>query len=209
MLNDLHLIFKVKLFKYLFWQVLTANCKHYYCHQIRSQVFTTEWYHCKCSTSWLWPTFSSSRNWKCEYLENSESYSRMRNCDFYRGWNLPLNETIAIGVLCDLVLHFQGQAFSCYAFAIKKLHRQQRYPAALPHLARHPPWSCSCYVSAMYILSIAVAHFYHYVFLSFSFINYIAGKLQLWNNSPVYRTKLLQLNDRTWVFLILRVVLHF
>ena len=33
---------------------------------------------------------------------------------------LPFNGTIAIGVLRDLDLHFQGQTSSFYAFAIKQ-----------------------------------------------------------------------------------------
>ena len=44
----------------------------------------------------------------------------MLKYDFYRGWYLKSNGTIAIGVLSDLDLHFQDQTFSCYAFATKK-----------------------------------------------------------------------------------------
>ena len=42
------------------------------------------------------------------------------NITFIRGWYLPLNGTIAIGVLHDLNVHFQGQTFSC----CQKLHRR-------------------------------------------------------------------------------------
>ena len=62
--------------------------------------------------------------------------------DFYRGLYLPSNGTIAIGVLRDIGLHFQGQTFSCYAFVIKKTRRQRIFPAYLPRLARPAPWSC-------------------------------------------------------------------
>ena len=51
----------------------SVKCKHYYCHQIGSQVCDIEWRHCECCTSWPWPTFSRSRIFKCEYLENGES----------------------------------------------------------------------------------------------------------------------------------------
>ena len=40
--------------------------------------------------------------------------------DFYRGLYSLLNGVIVNVVLRDLHLHFQGQTFSCHAFAIKK-----------------------------------------------------------------------------------------
>ena len=66
-------MFKVKLVKLLFWLVIAGQCKHYYYHQMGSQVFTIEWRHCECCTSRLWPTFSRSRILKCEYLENGRA----------------------------------------------------------------------------------------------------------------------------------------
>ena len=43
----------------------------------------------------------------------------MLRYDFYRGYYLTSNGTIANDVLGDLDLHFQGQTFSCHVFAIK------------------------------------------------------------------------------------------
>ena len=57
-------IFKVKLFKWQFWQENAGKCMHCYCHQIGSRVFI----------SWPWPTFSRSWYFKCDYLKNGESY---------------------------------------------------------------------------------------------------------------------------------------
>ena len=42
----------------------------------------------------------------------------------------------------------QGKTFSCYAFAIKKMHRLRMFLADMPQFARlltgmAPPWSCS------------------------------------------------------------------
>ena len=59
----------------------------------------------------------------------------MLSCDFCRGWYSPLNGTMVNVVLCDLDL-FQDQTISCYAFVIKKLHKQQMSPADLPQLTR-------------------------------------------------------------------------
>ena len=60
-------------------------------------------------------------NFKFEYLENGESWRKMLKYDFYRGWYLPRNGTIADAVLNDLNLNFQGQTLSCYALAIKSV----------------------------------------------------------------------------------------
>ena len=72
--------------------------------------------------------------------------AKMLNYDFYKDWYLPSNGTIAIGILRDLDLHFQGQTCS-YAFVIKNEQRQRMSPAHLLRFAWSPLWSCSCYIS--------------------------------------------------------------
>ena len=57
---------------------------------------------------------------------------------------MPTNAALAIGLLCDLYVYFQGQTFSCYAVAISKMHMQRMSAADLPRYARHSPRSCSC-----------------------------------------------------------------
>ena len=47
---------------------------------------------------------------------------------FYRFWYLPSNGTSANVVLHHVDLDFQGQVFSCYAFAIKIAQRQRMSP---------------------------------------------------------------------------------
>ena len=77
---------------------------------LQSLIFVIEWDNCECCTSWPWPTFSRSQTWNDR---KSASY------DLDRCWNLPSNGIIVNVVLRDLDLHFQGQIFSCYPFAIK------------------------------------------------------------------------------------------
>ena len=106
-------IFKVKMLRCYCDKYQLEKCKHYRCHQIGSQVFASELRHCYCCT------FSGSQNFKCEYLETTESWRKMLKYNFYKGWYLPSFGTNAIDVIHDLDLHFHGQTFSCYAFAIK------------------------------------------------------------------------------------------
>ena len=118
--------------------------QQYYCYQIGSQVSAIVRRHCKCCTSWLWPTFTRSRNlmwiswiwWKLA--------KKILKYDFYRGWCLPSNGTIAIGLLLDL--QFQGQTFSCYAFVLHICTGIGCHSTDLPRFARPWPWSCSCYL---------------------------------------------------------------
>ena len=108
----------------LFWQVNVGKYKHCYYHPIVSTVCTIEWTHCEWYTLWPWLTFSRSRIIKIWI-------SRKRR-------ELEINTHVLLlmnVVLCDIDLHFQGQAFSCYAFVIKK-RIQQISPANLPRLAR-------------------------------------------------------------------------
>ena len=49
------------------------NYKHYYCHEIGSQVFAIECRHCESCTSWPCPKFCRSQILKCEKHGNSES----------------------------------------------------------------------------------------------------------------------------------------
>ena len=52
-----------------------------------------------------------SRISKCEYPENGESYRKIVKYDFYRGWYLSSNGTIANVALRDIDVNFKGQTF--------------------------------------------------------------------------------------------------
>ena len=100
------------------------KCKHYYCHQIGSQVFAIEFFaNCECCRSWHWPTFSRSIILKCEYVENGESERKMLKYDFYIGWHLQSNVAFAIGVLRDLDVHFKVILWLC--ICCKKMRMQR------------------------------------------------------------------------------------
>ena len=59
---------------------------------------------------------------KFEYLTNDVSYNeKMFKNDFYKGWYLPSNETVANFVLRDLDLNFQEQNFQFAILASKGL----------------------------------------------------------------------------------------
>ena len=58
------------------------------------------------------------KNVKCNYLRKDES-QRKRCIVFYRFEYFLSNGTVAEVVLHNFYLHFQGQTFSCYVFAIK------------------------------------------------------------------------------------------
>ena len=47
-LHDLEINFKVKVFKWPFWQVKARKHKNYYCHQIGSQIFIIKWRQYEC-----------------------------------------------------------------------------------------------------------------------------------------------------------------
>ena len=85
LLRDLDEIFKVKLLKWLFWQVNTGKCKRYYCHQIGILVFAIEWRNCECCTSWPWPTFSRSLILNVNILKTVRA-SVNAQIWLYRGW---------------------------------------------------------------------------------------------------------------------------
>ena len=53
--------------------------------------------------------------------------------------------TVANFVLQDLDLHFQGQAFSCYALSIKKNVQAADFPDRFATTRPVPSWSCSGY----------------------------------------------------------------
>ena len=108
-------IFKVKLLKWLFWQVNAGKLKHFYGNQIGSDVFNIERRHCACSTSWPWPTFSRSRFLKCE-----NNRKRWELAIHAREWLLStLIFAIEYCEFCSLwPWPFSKWTFSCYAFAI-------------------------------------------------------------------------------------------
>ena len=75
---------KVKVISLFIYLENGERCSKHYCwHQIRSQVFAIEWFHCKCCRSWPSLTFSRSRILKCEYLENDESKRKILKNDFF------------------------------------------------------------------------------------------------------------------------------
>ena len=53
----------------------------------------------------------------CAYLE----LAQMCYYDIYMCSYSPSNIVIGNVELCDLDIHFQGQTFSCYAFAVKEI----------------------------------------------------------------------------------------
>ena len=99
-------IFRVKLFKWLFWQVNAGKCKNCYCHQIGSQVFAIERDVVRHDVDLH---FDVDEFWKRWYL-------KMPRHDLYRGSYLPSNVTIANVVLYEHDLHFQGQTFHVAIF---------------------------------------------------------------------------------------------
>ena len=67
----------------------------------------------------IWPTFSMSRIWNMNIWKRVKARKNAQVW-LYRGWYLPSNGTIAIGVLRDLDIHFQGRTLSYYAFTINQ-----------------------------------------------------------------------------------------
>ena len=109
-------IFKVELVKWILWQISTGKCKHYYCHQIGSQVLDTERRDCECCTSLLTYIF------KVMNFENLISGKRKILCyDFYRGLYLSLKGplrnlyfvtlTFILNVKRFLIIHFLKKNF--------------------------------------------------------------------------------------------------
>ena len=151
-------IFKVKLFKWLFWQVnagkmhtllLSSDTKSVICHRmalLRILYIMPLTYIFKVTNFEMW---ISRKRW--ELANNAKYY-------FYRGY-LPSNVTNANVVLHDLDLRFQGQAFSCYALVIKNC-------ADFPWLVRPLLWSCSCFT--LYIICFYASPFHILWFCEFT-----------------------------------------
>ena len=104
----------------------------------------------------------------------------MPKYDFFRGSYLPSNGTIANGVLHEIDLYFQGQTFSCHAYAVKKIRRQRMSAADLPRLAwPRPSRPCSCFCLSIIFASSKT-------FLKFSRVPHLKIRtlILIWCNAP-------------------------
>ena len=107
-------------------------------------LFAIDWHHCKCCTTRLSPKFSTSKIWNANISEILNTSAKCVMC-FIGFLYLPSNGANADFVPHQFDLYFQGQTFSCCAFAKKIWQWQLVFSANLPRLARPPSWSCSCF----------------------------------------------------------------
>ena len=88
-----------------------------YCHLIGSQTFAIVWQMLYIMTLTYIFNVAKFEMW---IFGKRRELEKMLKYNFYKGRYFPSNGTIVIVVVHNLDFHFQGQTFSCYAFAIKK-----------------------------------------------------------------------------------------
>ena len=94
--------------------ILTSKCwklQYYYCHQIGSQVFTIEWRHCECCTSWPWPTFSKLRFLKCKNLKTVRAIELFSSMTFIEVDICHRMGPLGMLYSVTLIFIFQGHIF--------------------------------------------------------------------------------------------------
>ena len=98
-------------------------------------------HHCECCTPRPWPIFSRYTIWNANNSEMVKAIAEFWN-NFYI---LPSSDTIADVVLHHFQLHFQGQTFLCYSFAIEVVQWRWMSPQELARLVRPSSLSCACF----------------------------------------------------------------
>ena len=97
-------------------------------------LFSVEW-HCECFNPWPWLKFSRSKIWTVNIIEMVKASAKV--CQVvYRFWHLASIGTFVVDVFHHFDLNFQGQTFSCYAFAIQIVQWQRMSPTDFRRLAR-------------------------------------------------------------------------